>query len=266
MGIVFGFLYENLIENGNYKKLFFIPCIKFRTLPEATHIKMIKTINLRKVYTSFSVETVALDNINLEIQAGEFLAITGPSGCGKSTLLNILALLDDATSGDVFFFGRSVANMSDREKSELRKRYLGFVFQSFNLIEEISIYENIELPLTYLRIPKNDRKIRVLQVMEQLQIAHKQHFYPQQLSGGQQQRVAIARAIVTNPKILVADEPTGNLDSAKGREVMDIFSRLNELGTTIILVTHSSRNADFAQRVLHLFDGQIVTENITRML
>ncbi len=226
---------------------------------------MIKAVNLQKVYRSLNVETVALDNINLEIQAGEFVAITGPSGCGKSSLLNILALLDKATRGDLFFFGRNTAQMSDREKANLRKRYLGFVFQSFNLIEELSIFENIELPLAYLNIPKNNRRIRVHQVMEQLQIAHKQRAYPQQLSGGQQQRVAVARAIVTNPKILLADEPTGNLDSAKGREVMDIFSRLNENGTTIILVTHSQRNADYAQRVLHLYDGQIVTENINRL-
>jgi len=226
---------------------------------------MIKAVNLRKVYRSFNVETVALDNINLEVQAGEFVAITGPSGCGKSSLLNILALLDESTRGELFFFGRNTAQMSDREKANLRKRYLGFVFQSFNLIEELSVFENIELPLVYLNVPKNNRRIRVHQVMEQLQIAHKQRAYPQQLSGGQQQRVAVARAIVTNPKILLADEPTGNLDSAKGREVMDIFSRLNENGTTIILVTHSQRNADYAQRVLHLYDGQIVTENINRL-
>lgn len=227
---------------------------------------MIKTINLRKVYTSFNIETVALENVNLEVQTGEFLAITGPSGCGKSTLLNILALLDSATSGVLYFLGRDVAKMTNREKAEFRKNYIGFVFQRFNLIEELTIYENIELPLNYLRVQRHKRKMAVQQVMEKLEIAHKQNFYPQQLSGGQQQRVAIARAIVTKPKLLVADEPTGNLDSAKGREVMDIFSKLNESGTTIILVTHSHRNANFAQRSLHLFDGQIVTENITRML
>jgi len=227
---------------------------------------MIKVSNLTKIYKSFNVETIALNAINLEIQDGEFLSIMGPSGCGKSTLLNILALLDRPTNGEVFFMGESIGNMSDKRQAFIRKNYVGFVFQNFNLIDELSVYENIELPLIYQKIAKAERHRRTVEIMEQLNIAHKSQFFPLQLSGGQQQRVAIARAVVTQPLFLLADEPTGNLDSVQGEEVMNILSQLNNMGTSIVLVTHSLNNTKYSQRTIHLFDGQIVTENIQQFI
>ncbi len=226
---------------------------------------IIKTVNLRKVYRSFHVETVGLESINVEIKEGEFVSIMGPSGSGKSTLLNLLAMLDKPSSGSISFMGTEVSTFGDRQRAQFRKRFLGFIFQSFNLIDELTILENVELPLQYLGLPKAERRKRAMEMMERLEVAHKKHFFPSQLSGGQQQRVAVARAVVTNPYLLLADEPTGNLDSAHGQEVMDILSKLNENGTTVILVTHSAQNAEYSQRTIHLFDGQVVTENINHV-
>jgi len=226
---------------------------------------ILKTVNIEKIYQSFQVQTVALDKINLEIKQGEFVSIMGPSGCGKSSLLNLLALLDKPSGGQIFFKGQEVSQLSDKARAAIRKQHLGFVFQHFNLIEELNVFENVELPLAYQRLPSKQRKERVKEVLEQLEIAHKKDFFPAQLSGGQQQRVAIARAIVSKPHLLLADEPTGNLDSAQGQEVMELFTQLNEAGTTVVLVTHSQMNAEYSQRTIHLFDGQIVTENIVRV-
>lgn len=226
---------------------------------------MIKTVNLQKVYANFNIDTVALDNINIEVKEGEFVSIMGPSGCGKSTLLNLIGLLDMPTSGQLLLNGQDTTSLSDRKRAELRKTNIGFVFQSFNLIDELSVYENVELPLVYLRMPPAERARRVKQVMEQLDIAHKQKFFPQQLSGGHQQRVAVARAVIARPKILLADEPTGNLDSAHGQDVMNILTRLNEDGTTIVMVTHSPLNAEYSHRIIYLLDGHIVTENINQI-
>lgn len=223
---------------------------------------MIETRNLKKIYTTEEVETTALDNVNLNIKEGEFVAIMGPSGCGKSTLLNILGLLDNPTEGLYRFAGEEVSNRSEKQRSDLRKGNIGFVFQSFNLIDELTVYENIELPLLYLKTPAKERKERVAEVMEQMKLTHRKGHFPQQLSGGQQQRVAVARAIVGRPKLILADEPTGNLDSTNGEEVMGLLTELHEQGATLIIVTHAQAYADYAQRIIHLFDGHIVAENM----
>jgi len=223
---------------------------------------MIKTENLKKVYTTEEVETTALNNVNLDIKTGEYVAIMGPSGCGKSTLLNVLGLIDKPTDGKYHFLDTEVSSFSERKRANLRKSNIGFVFQSFNLIDELTVFENVELPLLYLGYSSGDRKKRVTEVLEQMEIIARKNHFPQQLSGGQQQRVAVARAVVARPKLILADEPTGNLDSAHGEEVMKIMSELHEAGTTIIMVTHSPSYAEYATRTVHLFDGHIVSENI----
>ncbi len=223
---------------------------------------MIKITDLEKVYRSDEVETVALNRISIEVKAGEFVAIMGPSGCGKSTLLNILGLLDGPDSGSFLFNGTEVARFNERNRAELRKQNIGFVFQSFNLIDELTVYENVELPLIYTKVPSSERKARVEKVLDQMQIMHRRDHFPQQLSGGQQQRVAVARAVINNPKIILADEPTGNLDSHNGNEVMQMLTELNEKGTTIVMVTHSEHDAKFSHRIVRMLDGQTVTENI----
>ena len=219
---------------------------------------MIKTENLQKIFKTEEVETWALHDVSLEIKEGEFVAIMGPSGCGKSTLLNILGLLDNPTNGSYELNGTDVSKFSEAERTNLRKGVIGFVFQSFNLIDELNVYENIELPLLYMGVPKEERKKRVEEAMKRMDIAHRVNHFPQQLSGGQQQRVAIARAVVANPKIILADEPTGNLDSKNGKEVMDLLTQLNKEGTTVVMVTHSKRDAGYAHRIVHLFDGSVV--------
>lgn len=221
---------------------------------------MIKTVNLQKVFRTDEVETWALNNVNIEIQEGEFVAIMGPSGCGKSTLLNILGLLDNPTGGEYRLNGEDVSTYTEAQRTALRKGVIGFVFQSFNLIDELNVYENIELPLLYMGVSASERKRRVEDAMNRMAIAHRMKHFPQQLSGGQQQRVAIARAVVTNPKLILADEPTGNLDSKNGKEVMDLLTELNKEGTTIVMVTHSQHDAGYADRVINLFDGQVVTD------
>ncbi|MCC8146369.1 MAG: ABC transporter ATP-binding protein [Bacteroidales bacterium] len=223
---------------------------------------MIKTENLKKVFRTEEVETHALNNVSIHIKEGEFVAIMGPSGCGKSTLLNIIGLLDNPTSGKYLLGGIDVSDYSEAERTKLRKGVIGFVFQSFNLIDELNVYENIELPLLYMGISSSERKKRVNTVMERMQISHRSRHFPQQLSGGQQQRVAIARAVVSNPKLILADEPTGNLDSKNGKEVMNLLTELNNEGTTIVMVTHSQHDAGYGERVIELFDGQVVTEAI----
>ena len=223
---------------------------------------MIKTKNLSKVFTTAEVETTALNNVNAEVQPGEFVAIMGPSGCGKSTFLHIAGMLDNPTDGEYFFMGEEVSRYSEKKRAGLRKGNIGFVFQSFNLIDEMTVYENIELPLLYLKVSSADRKKRVNELLEQLELMPRKNHFPQQISGGQQQRVAVARAVIANPKVILADEPTGNLDSSHGDEVMKMLVDLNENGTTIIMVTHSPAYADYANRVIHLFDGHIVTENL----
>ncbi len=223
---------------------------------------MIKTNNLVKVFTTEEVETTALNNVNLEVKEGEFVAVMGPSGCGKSTLLNVLGLLDNPTDGEYHFLGYEVSKYSERQRANLRKENIGFVFQSFNLIDELTVFENVELPLLYLNVPSAKRKEKVNAVLEQMDIIHRSGHFPQQLSGGQQQRVAVSRALVSNPKMILADEPTGNLDSSNGDEVMKLLTDLNANGTTIVMVTHSPAYAEYAHRSVHLFDGQIVTENV----
>jgi putative ABC transport system ATP-binding protein len=222
---------------------------------------MIKTQNLRKIYTTEEVETTALNNVNVEINEKEFVAIMGPSGCGKSTLLNIFGLLDNPSDGNYYFLDNEVSKFTERQRAKLRKANIGFVFQSFNLIDELTVYENVELPLLYLGVSASERVNMVNEVLERMQIMHRKDHFPQQLSGGQQQRVAVSRAVVAKPKLILADEPTGNLDSANGEEVMNILTQLNEGGTTIIMVTHSPHDSEFAHRVIHLFDGHVVTEN-----
>lgn len=221
---------------------------------------MIKTVNLQKVFRTEEVQTLALNNVNIEVDEGEFVAIMGPSGCGKSTLLNILGLLDNPTAGEYYLNGTEVSKYTEAQRTSLRKGVIGFVFQSFNLIDELNVYENIELPLLYMGVPASERKQRIEQAMERMAISHRAKHFPQQLSGGQQQRVAIARAVVANPKLILADEPTGNLDSKNGKEVMDLLKELNKEGTTIVMVTHSQHDAGFADRVINLFDGQVVAE------
>ncbi|GAA6242878.1 ABC transporter ATP-binding protein [Bacteroides fragilis] len=219
---------------------------------------MIQINDLSKVFRTSEVETVALNHVSLDIEEGEFIAIMGPSGCGKSTLLNILGLLDNPTEGSYQLMGQEVATLQEKERTRVRKGKLGFVFQSFNLIDELNVYENVELPLTYLGYKASDRRKMVENMLRRMNISHRAKHFPQQLSGGQQQRVAIARAVVTNPKLILADEPTGNLDSKNGAEVMNLLTGLNKEGTTIIMVTHSQHDASFAHRTVHLFDGSIV--------
>ena len=221
---------------------------------------MIKVENLQKVFRTEEVETWALNHVSLEIRAGEFVAIMGPSGCGKSTLLNILGLLDTPTGGRYYLKGTEVSQFDEQERTRLRRGLIGFVFQSFNLIEELTVAENIELPLLYLGVPPAERAERVREVMKRVQISHRSEHYPQQLSGGQQQRVAIARAVVERPELILADEPTGNLDSQNGIEVMELLRELNHSGATILMVTHSERDASYAKRVINLFDGKIVAK------
>jgi len=221
---------------------------------------MIKTNDLTKIFRTEEVETTALNKVNLHVKEGEYVAIMGPSGCGKSTLLNILGLLDNPTSGSYMFNGTEVANLRERDRTIFRKGNIGFVFQSFNLIDELNVYENVELPLIYLKMKAGDRKKKVEDALTRMKIAHRAKHFPQQLSGGQQQRVAIARAVVANPKLILADEPTGNLDSKNGLEVINLLSELNKEGTTIVMVTHSDHDAGYAHRIVNLFDGQIVTQ------
>ncbi len=223
---------------------------------------MIKTENLQKIFRTEEVETWALNNVSLEIKTGEFVAIMGPSGCGKSTLLNILGLLDNPTEGDYFLNGTNVSRYTEAERTKLRKGVIGFVFQSFNLIDELTVFENIELPLLYMGVSSSLRKEKVQEAMDRMQIAHRSKHFPQQLSGGQQQRVAIARAVVANPKLILADEPTGNLDSKNGKEVMDLLTELNNEGTTIVMVTHSQHDAGYAGRIINMFDGQLLVSEV----
>ncbi len=221
---------------------------------------MIKTVNLQKIFRTEEIETRALRNINLDISKGEFVAIMGPSGCGKSTLLNILGLLDNPSDGAYYLEGTDVSKMKESERTRLRKGVIGFVFQSFNLIDELNVYENIELPLLYLGIPAKERRRRIEEAMARMNITHRSKHFPAQLSGGQQQRVAIARAVVATPKLILADEPTGNLDSQNGREVMELLQELHRSGTTIVMVTHSHHDAGYAERIVNLFDGEIVNQ------
>ncbi len=223
---------------------------------------MIRTSDLVKMFTTEEVETTALNKVNLEVKEGEFVSIMGPSGCGKSTLLNILGLLDNPTDGEYHFLGNEVAKYNEKQRAELRKHNLGFVFQNFNLIDELTVFENVELPLLYLKINAADRKKKVNKVLEQMGIDHRAGHFPQQLSGGQQQRVAVSRAVVSEPKIIMADEPTGNLDSSHGDEVMQILEELNKQGTSIIMVTHSPDYANYAHRTINLFDGKISNEKV----
>jgi putative ABC transport system ATP-binding protein len=225
-------------------------------------MNMIKTEKLSKIFRTDEIETRALLDVDLNVAEGEFVAIMGPSGCGKSTLLNVLGLLDNPTSGKYYFNGQEVAQLSERNRTQFRKGNVGFVFQSFNLIDERTVFENIELPLLFLRIKPAKRKEMVNEVMDRMKISHRRKHFPQQLSGGQQQRVAIARAVVANPKLILADEPTGNLDSKNGDQVMDLLTELNQAGTTIVMVTHSKHDAGFAHRIINLFDGSVVPENV----
>jgi putative ABC transport system ATP-binding protein len=221
---------------------------------------MIKTNELNKVFRTEEIETTALNAVKLHVEKGEFLAIMGPSGCGKSTLLNILGLLDNPSAGEYEFDGTQVAGLKEKDRTKFRKGNIGFVFQSFNLIDELNVYENVELPLIYLKMKASERRERVQAVLSRMKISHRAKHFPQQLSGGQQQRVAIARAVVANPGLILADEPTGNLDSKNGIEVMNLLTELNQEGTTIVMVTHSERDAGFAHRVVHMLDGSIIME------
>ena len=221
---------------------------------------MIRIEHLSKVFRTEEVETTALNDVSLHVKQGEFVAIMGPSGCGKSTLLNIIGLLDNPTSGNYYFNGQEVGHLKEKQRTQVRKGNIGFVFQSFNLIDELNVYENVELPLIYLKKKASEKKELVKSILDRMNISHRVKHFPQQLSGGQQQRVAIARAVVAGPKLILADEPTGNLDSKNGAEVMNLLTELNQEGTTIVMVTHSQHDASYAHRVVHLFDGQIVTE------
>lgn len=223
---------------------------------------MIKTAGLTRIYTTDEVETTALNNVDIEIKDGEFVAVMGPSGCGKSTLLNILGLLDAPTSGAYFFMGKNISGYSERQRAKLRKGNIGFIFQNFNLIDELTVFENVELPLLYMGITTAQRVLLVEEALEKMEMTHRRNHFPQQLSGGQQQRVAIARAVVSKAKLLLADEPTGNLDSNRSNEVLKLLLQLNNQGTTIVMVTHSPHDAGYAQRTLQLFDGKVVTEEV----
>ena len=222
---------------------------------------MIKIKDLEKFYKTEELQTIALNKLSFEVKKGEFIAVMGPSGCGKSTLLNILGLLDDSDGGSFIFNGEEVINYSERKRAQIRKHNIGFVFQSFNLIDQLTVFENVELPLIYTGIKKSERKKKVHEVLEKMQIMHRRKHFPQQLSGGQQQRVAVARAVINNPKLILADEPTGNLDSSNGNEVMELLTELNGQGTTIIMVTHSEHDAKFSHRIIRMLDGHKVTEN-----
>jgi len=227
---------------------------------------VIQTNNLTKVFRTDEVETTALNEISFEVDEGEFVAVMGPSGCGKSTLLNLLGLLDNPTNGEYYFRNEKVSDLKEKQRAKKRKANIGFVFQNFNLIDELTVFENVELPLIYLGIKGSERKKRVDEVLERMGMLHRRKHYPLQLSGGQQQRTAVARAVVARPKLILADEPTGNLDSAHGEEVMNLLDQLNRDGTTIVMVTHSPSDASYARRTINLFDGQIVTENIKQAL
>ncbi len=222
---------------------------------------MIKTVKLSKVFRTDEIETTALNEVDFQVKEGEFVAVMGPSGCGKTTLLNIIGLLDNPTHGEYFFLDKEVSNFREKQRAQLRKSNIGFVFQNFNLIDELNVFENVELPLIYLGMKSSERKKRVTEVLEKMQMLHRKKHFPLQLSGGQQQRVAVARAVVARPKLILADEPTGNLDSKHGDEVMNLLEDLNKNGTTIIIVTHSQRDASFSKRIVKLFDGQIISEN-----
>jgi putative ABC transport system ATP-binding protein len=223
---------------------------------------MLKMNDLKRIYQTEEVETLALNGVNIEIEKGEFVAIMGPSGCGKSTLLNIVGMLDNPSSGEYWFNGENIANYNESQLSKIRKHHIGFIFQNFNLIDELTVQENIELALLYHNISASERRKRVAEVMDKVGIAHRAKHMPGQLSGGQQQRVAVARAVVGGQSMILADEPTGNLDSAHGQEVMEMLQALNDEGTTIVMVTHSPSHADYARRTIHLFDGHVVTENV----
>ena len=227
---------------------------------------MIQTVNLNKVFRTDEVETLALNDVNFSVKRGEFVAVMGPSGCGKSTLLNIIGMLDNPTSGQYIFNGKEVGNLKESQRTDVRKGNIGFVFQSFNLVDELNVFENVELPLVYMRMKAQKRKEMVSAVLERMKFSHRRKHYPQQLSGGQQQRVAIARAVVANPKLILADEPTGNLDSKNGIEVMNLLTELNSDGATIVMVTHSLHDSEFAHKVVNLFDGKILTENMKRQM
>jgi putative ABC transport system ATP-binding protein len=227
---------------------------------------MIKIRNLKKVYLTEEVETTAINSINLDIQEGEYVAIMGPSGCGKSTLLNVIGLIDQPSGGEYFFLGQEISKFSERKRASLRKNSIGFVFQSFNLIDELTVYENVELPLLYLGFSAAERRKRVNETLEHMALMARKGHFPQQLSGGQQQRVAVARAVVARPKLILADEPTGNLDSTHGEEVMKLLAELHEAGTAVVMVTHSQAYSEYAQRIIHMFDGNIVSENIQHKL
>ncbi len=229
--------------------------------PAGNGSTMLRTVNLKKIYTTEEVETTALDGVNIDINEKEFVAIMGPSGCGKSTLLNIFGLLDNPSGGEYHFLNEEVSKYTERQRAKMRKANIGFVFQSFNLIDELTVFENVELPLLYLGVPASERKKMAEEGLERMPKMHRKDHFPQQLSGGQQQRVAVSRAVVAKPALILADEPTGNLDSANGEEVMNILTQLNEAGTTIVMVTHSPHDSEFAHRTIHLFDGHVVTEN-----
>ena len=241
--------------------LYLVPC----TLHLKKNTNMLKIENLTKIFRTEEVETTALNNVSLQVEKGEFVAIMGPSGCGKSTLLNILGLLDNPSSGKYFLDGKEVGGLKEKDRTQERKGKIGFVFQSFNLIEEMSVFENVELPLVYMKIPKADRKKRVEEALKRMSIGHRAQHFPNQLSGGQQQRVAISRAVVANPKLILADEPTGNLDSKNGLEVMMLLNELNKEGATIVMVTHSKHDSGFAHKIVNLFDGEIVAEVQSKM-
>lgn len=224
--------------------------------------KMIEARNLTKIYRTEEIETTALNEASVDIEQGEFVSIMGPSGCGKSTMMNIIGMIDSPNSGSYKFLETEVANFKERQRANLRKHHIGFVFQSFNLIDDLTVYQNVELPLVYTKTPSKERKEKVEKVLEEMNMMHRRNHYPQQLSGGQQQRVAVARAVVNSPALILADEPTGNLDSANGSDVMNLLSDLNNKGTTIIMVTHSTACAEYGNRIIRLLDGQIIAENV----
>ncbi|MCI1779553.1 MAG: ABC transporter ATP-binding protein [Bacteroidales bacterium] len=226
---------------------------------------MLKIENIKKSFRTEDVETLALNGVSFEVEEGEFVAVMGPSGCGKSTLMNILGLLDNPTEGRYVLLGKDVGNLREKERTSFRKGRIGFVFQSFNLIDELNVYENVELPLTYLRVKPGERKRRVDEILKRMNMSHRAKHFPMQLSGGQQQRVAIARAVINEPRLILADEPTGNLDSANGKQVMELLTELNHAGTTIVMVTHSQRDSSYASRILNLFDGKLV-EDVNNLL